>query len=230
MTTILITGANRGLGLEFVRQYLAASASVHATCRDPARSEALAALGASNPGKLIVHALDVTDASATDTLKTALRDTPLDIVIANAGIYGPANQSWDTMDFDAWAQVFAVNTMAPLRIAQAVQPNLVAGGRKIFVAITSQMGSNAGAGSGALAYRSSKAALNRVISAMAIDWKVHGLAAVAVHPGWVQTDMGGKNASLTPPDSIAAMRRAIDSLTLADTGRFLNYDGASLPW
>jgi NAD(P)-dependent dehydrogenase (short-subunit alcohol dehydrogenase family) len=230
MTTVLITGANRGLGLEFVTQYLAAGATIHATCREPARAEALAALAKSHPGKLTLHALDVTDANATSALKSALGATPLDIVIANAGIYGPSNQGWDTMDFDAWAQVFAANTMAPLRIAQAVHANLKSGARKTFVAITSQMGSNAGSGSGALAYRSSKAALNKIVSAMALDWKSDSLIAVAMHPGWVQTDMGGKNATLTPRDSIAAMRRTIDGLTLAGSGAFLNYDGASLPW
>jgi NAD(P)-dependent dehydrogenase (short-subunit alcohol dehydrogenase family) len=230
MTTILIAGANRGLGLEFARQYAADGATVHATAREPAKAEALQTLAQKSGGRVIIHALDVADAASVAALKTALGSVPLDIVIANAGIYGPRLQGWDTMDFDGWAQTMAVNTIGPLRLAQALHPGLKAGQGKTFAAITSKMGSNVASGAGAFAYRASKAALNKVISALALDWKADGLITAAIHPGWVQTDMGGANADLTPPDSVAAMRKTIAGLSPAVSGGFFNYDGEPIPF
>lgn len=234
MPTILIAGANRGLGLEFVRQYAADGARVIAACRSPMQADDLVALAASSKGLVTVHPLEITDQLSVDALKAVISNQPIDIVIANAGIYGSdrdgKGQGWEDMDFNAWANTFAVNTMGPLRLAQIVRSNLLAGEGKTFVAISSQMGSNAGAGGGAYAYRTSKAALNKLISTMAGEWKADGLIAVPMHPGWVRTDMGGENAHLSVEESIAAMRATITKLRTTDSGRFLNYDGSTLPW
>jgi len=230
MSTILIAGANRGLGLEFVRQYAAAGERVIATCRVPAKADALVTIAAGSGGRVTVHPLEMTEDSSIRAFKSVIADQPIDVAIANAGIYGGNRQGWDDMDFDAWTRTFAVNTMAPLRLAQIVHDNLKAGAGKTFVAITSQMGSNAGSSSGMHAYRTSKAALNKLISTLAQEWRSDGLIAVPVHPGWVRTDMGGPSAPLSPEESVSAMRRTIGALKPADSGRFLNYDGAALPW
>ena len=234
MQTILIVGANRGLGLEFVRQYAADGNRVIATCRTPAEADELRALAANAEGRVTIHPLEVTDPASIAAFKSVITNQPIDIAIANAGIYGGdktgGGQGWDRMNFDAWANTFAVNTMGPLRVAQAVYENLKAGKGGIFVAVSSQMGSNAGASSGSYAYRTSKAALNKLISTLASEWKADGLIAVPVHPGWVQTDMGGANASLKPAESIAGLRKTIAGLTPETSGQFFNYDGTVLPW
>lgn len=230
MSTVLIVGANRGLGLEFARQYAAAGDRVIATCRAPARADALITLAAGSRGRFTVHPLDVTDEGSVQAFKDVLHDQPIDIVIANAGVYGGNRQGWDDMDYGAWMRTLAANTMGPLRVAQITHENLKAGARKLFVAITSGMGSNADGGGGMHAYRTSKAALNKLVSTLATDWRADGIIAVPVSPGWVKTDMGGPSAPLEPADSIGAMRAVFDRLTLADSGRFLDYDGASLSW
>lgn len=230
MSTVLIAGANRGLGLEFVRQYAAAGDRVIAACRNPAKADSLVAIAASSGGRVTVHPLEVTEPASIRAFKSVIGDMPIDIAIANAGIYGGNRQGWDDMDFDAWTRTFAVNTMAPLRLAQIVHANLKAGGGKTFVAITSQMGSNAGASTGMHAYRTSKAALNKLLSTLATEWRSDGLIAVPMHPGWVRTDMGGSSAPLAPEESVSAMRAAIARLRSADSGHFLNYDGTTLPW
>jgi NAD(P)-dependent dehydrogenase (short-subunit alcohol dehydrogenase family) len=230
MSTVLIAGANRGLGLEFVRQYAAAGDRVIATCRTPAKADALIAIAAASGGRVTVHPLEMTEDSSIRAFKSVIADQPIDIAIANAGIYGGNRQGWDDMDFDAWTRTFAVNTMAPLRLAQIVHGNLKAGDGKIFVAITSQMGSNTGSSAGMHAYRTSKAALNKLVSTLAQEWKADDIIAVPVHPGWVRTDMGGPSAPLSPEDSVNAMRTTISALKPSDSGRFLNYDGTGLPW
>jgi NAD(P)-dependent dehydrogenase (short-subunit alcohol dehydrogenase family) len=230
MSTVLIAGANRGLGLEFVRQYAAVGDRVIAACRTPAKADALVAIAASSGGKVTVHPLEMTEDSSIRAFKSVIGDQPIDVAIANAGIYGGNRQGWNDMDFDAWARTFAVNTMAPLRLAQIVYGNLKAGKGKTFVGITSQMGSNAGASTGMHAYRTSKAALNKLVSTLATEWRGDGIIAVPMHPGWVRTDMGGANAPLSPEESVGSMRDAIAGLKPDDSGRFLNYDGSTLPW
>jgi len=230
MSTVLIAGANRGLGLEFVRQYAAAGDRVIAACRTPIKADALVAIAATSGGRVTVHPLEMTEDSSIRAFKSVLGNQPVDVAIANAGIYGGNRQGWDDMDFDAWTRTFAVNTMAPLRLAQVVHANLKAGSGRKFVAITSQMGSNEGSSTGMHAYRTSKAALNKLVSTLATEWRGEGIIAVPMHPGWVRTDMGGPNAPLSPEESVAAMRASIAALKPSDSGRFLNYDGTSLPW
>jgi NAD(P)-dependent dehydrogenase (short-subunit alcohol dehydrogenase family) len=230
MTTILITGANRGLGLEFVRQYVKDGATVHAGCRRPEKAQELIELANANAGKITVHTLDVASDASVQHLKRELGATPLDIVVNNAGVYGGDNQNHGKIDFSSWLDVLNVNTLGPIRVFEALIDNLKAGKEKKAVAITSMMGSTAGNNGGYFAYRSSKAALNNAMRGLSLALKGDGVIAVPVHPGWVQTDMGGPNAPLKPPESVSGMRAVIAGLKLSDSGRFFDYAGKELPW
>jgi NAD(P)-dependent dehydrogenase (short-subunit alcohol dehydrogenase family) len=230
MSNILITGTNRGLGLEFVRQYAQAGARVFACCRTPAKARELEKLAREVPGQISIHELDALRLEQVDALSRELRGEALDIVINNAGVYGPRQQDADRMDYDGWTETFAVNTIAPLRVAQAFHPHLKKGDEKKFIAITSRMGSIEGHGGDYFAYRSSKAALNSVMRGLARAWARDGIIVVPLHPGWVKTDMGGRSAPLSPQESIAAMCKVIGNLKLSDSGTFFDQSGATRPW
>jgi NAD(P)-dependent dehydrogenase (short-subunit alcohol dehydrogenase family) len=227
---VLVTGANRGLGLEFVKQYAEDGAAVFACCRDPHAATLLRKISDASGGKVSVHALDVASSSSIAALGAAFGAEPIDILINNAGIYGPARQSADEMDYDSWAKTFAVNSMAPLHLAQTFRKNLQKGNGKKLVTITSGMGSTARHDGAMFAYRSSKAAVNNVMHGLSMAWKKDEICVVVIHPGWVKTDMGGKNADLEPHESIAGMKRVIAKLTPADSGKFLDYAGKEMPW
>ena len=229
MPTILVTGANRGLGLEFVRQYAADGDRVIAACRTPVKADALVAIAAASGGRVTVHPLDVTEEGSVAAFKSVLGDQPLDIVIANAGTYGGARQDWDDMDFDAWARTLAVNLMAPMRLAGITHRNLAAHGGK-FIAITSGMGSNANAGGGMHAYRTSKAGLNKLVSTLAQDWRSDGIVAVPISPGWVKTDMGGEGADIDVETSTRGLVDQVDAYTGKGGHHFVNYRGETIPW
>lgn len=229
MPTILVTGANRGLGLEFVRQYAADDDRVIAACRNPVKADALVAIAAASGGRVTVHPLDVSEDGSVAAFKSVIGSQPIDVVIANAAIYGGNRQGWDDMDYDAWVRTLAVNLMSPLRLARITHDNLAAARGK-FIAITSTMGSNESAGGGMHAYRTSKAGLNKLISTLAQDWRGDGIIAVPISPGWVKTDMGGPDAPLTPAQSVGAMRKVIAALTPALSGQLFDHDGATLAW
>ncbi len=225
MPTVLVTGANRGLGLEFARQYAAEGWRVVAGCRRPDEAAELRALQG-----VEVHALDVAEPTEIGSFKGAVGERPLDLVIANAGVYGGDRQGrLAELDFEAWAQVLAVNTLGPVRIAAAFADNLKAAKGKL-VALTSQLGSIAESSGGLYAYRSSKAGLNAAFKSVAIELKGDGVTAIVIHPGWVQTDMGGASAPVTPERSIRGMREVIAGLTLEDAGSFRAFNGKTLPW
>jgi NAD(P)-dependent dehydrogenase (short-subunit alcohol dehydrogenase family) len=225
MATVLITGAGRGLGLEFARQYAADGWRVHATVRDPKKAGALDALG----GAVEIHRLDVTDFQATAALGRELAREAVDVVIANAGVSPGHRMSLTEIDEAAWVQTFKVNSIAPLGLAGALLPSLTRGEGKRLIAISSRMGSiGENTVGGSYAYRASKAALNAEWRSLAMDHRE--VIAVVLHPGWVKTDMGGAGAPVSPKDSIAGMRRVIAKLTPADSGRFLGYDGEEIPW
>ncbi|MCE9522282.1 MAG: SDR family oxidoreductase [Alphaproteobacteria bacterium] len=230
MTTVLITGANRGLGLEFVRQYAKDGARVLACARVPGQAQKLLDLAAASAGRITVHPLDVASDASVSHLKDEIGALPLDILLNNAGVYGGDHQSAGDLDFAAWTQTLNINTLGPVRVLQAFRPNLVEGQGKKAIAITSGMGSTARHDGHALIYRSSKAALNNVMRGLALALKGDGLIVVPIHPGWVQTDMGGANASLTPEQAIASIRTVITGLKPADSGRYVNYDGSEIPW
>jgi NAD(P)-dependent dehydrogenase (short-subunit alcohol dehydrogenase family) len=229
MRTVLISGANRGLGLEFARQYLAAGDKVIAGARDPDAARELKAL----PGqdRLALHPLDVGDGASVQAFRRAVGEQPIDILIANAGVMGGDHQDrLAEIDWDAWLDAFAVNTLGPARLAQAFADRLAAGRDRKLIAVTSRMGSTADSSGGHLIYRSSKCALTNVWHNLAIELKDRGITCIPVHPGWVRTDMGGAEAPLTPEQAISSLRAHVDRWTLADSGRFLSWDGAELPW
>jgi NAD(P)-dependent dehydrogenase (short-subunit alcohol dehydrogenase family) len=225
MATVLLTGANRGLGLEFTRQYAAAGWHVIATCRTPQKADSLRGVA----GSVEIHALDVTDFAAIKRLAATLAEIAIDVLIANAGISGPRAMTPDAIDEAAWTEAFRVNTMAPLALAGAFRAHVARSAERKAIAISSRLGSiGANEEGGFYVYRSSKAALNAVWRSFAIDHKA--LIAVVVHPGWVQTDMGGTAAPLTPTESVTGMRRVIAGLKEKDSGGFFAYNGEALPW
>jgi len=227
---VLVTGASRGLGLEFVKQYAEEGATVFACCRDPGASKPLKRVSDEAGGKVSLHGLDVADAQSIARLAESFGDEPIDLLINNAGIYGPKEQAAGNMDFAVWAETFAVNTMAPLQMAQAFRRNLKKGRDKKLITITSGMGSTAYHSGDYFAYRSSKAAVNNVMHGLSLAWKDDDIIVTLIHPGWVKTDMGGPNATLEPHQSIAGMRKVIARLTAKDSGKFLDYSGKELPW
>jgi NAD(P)-dependent dehydrogenase (short-subunit alcohol dehydrogenase family) len=231
MSNVLITGANRGLGLEFARQYEREGWRVFACCRHPHEATDLQALAAESHGQLSLHALEVSDHSQIEALAWELRDEPLDVLLNNAGIYGARKMVLGQIDYQQWADVLAVNVLAPLKMVECFLDNVARSQRKVIACISSAMGSMALNTDGRhYLYRSSKAALNCVVKSLAIDLRDRHIIAVAINPGWVQTDMGGPNADLTPAESIAGMRQVLGRLRLADSGKFLSYDGSEVPW
>jgi NAD(P)-dependent dehydrogenase (short-subunit alcohol dehydrogenase family) len=225
--TALVTGANRGIGLEFVRQYAGDGWRVLAACRDPDGAKDLKKV----KGTVDIHRLDVTDADQVAALARALKGEPIDLLINNAGVYGPRDDRLGHMDYAAWEATLRVNTIAPFRVTEAFLPNVVASERKLIVSITSGLGSiERNTDGGIYAYRSSKAALNAVVRSLAADLRGKRVIVVVFSPGWVKTDMGGRGAPVAPRDSIAGMRAVIARLGPADSGRFFNYDGSPIPW
>ena len=239
MPTLLITGANRGLGLEFVRQYAGDTWNVIAACREPSKANELQALAKANPS-IRIEQLDVANDASVAALAAKLNDVSIDLLINNAGIYSGAtregvdsdddSQSFGVVDADAWAKVLRINTIAPIMVTQAFAPHVAKSQQKKIVNITSRMGSIGETSGGYLAYRSSKAALNAAMRSILNDLTQQGIATLNLHPGWVQTDMGGTSAPLKPADSIAGMRRVIDALELKNSGQFLSYDGKTIQW
>ena len=225
MRTLLVTGANRGIGLALLRTFAADAWRIHACCRQPDKAKDLKAVA----GDIRVHRLDVTDGLRVAGLARELADEPVDILINNAGVYGPRTGFGET-DYDDWSKVLAVNTLAPLRLVERFVEHVGRSGRKLIVNVSSRMGSVSQNAGGAYVYRSSKAALNSVTKGLAADLAERGITVVAVHPGWVQTDMGGAEADISAEESAGGLRRVIDGLTPEDSGRFLNHDGTEIPW
>jgi NAD(P)-dependent dehydrogenase (short-subunit alcohol dehydrogenase family) len=222
--TVLITGANRGLGLEFARQYSAAGWHVIGTARKPDAAKDLAALGAR------VMQLDVTDQESVDRLARELGKQPIDLLINNAGIF-PMAASLPEIDFANITRTLEVNTVGPMRVTRALLPNLRQGGGRLIVNITSNLGSITDNTSGSFyGYRESKAALNMFTRSLDAELRDEGFTCIVMNPGWVQTDMGGPNAPLQAPESIAGMRAVIERLTPADSGTFWTHEGQQMPW
>ncbi len=227
---IVITGANRGIGLEFVQQFLSRGDTVEATARDPQHATELKALQATaGAERLRIHRLDVADDASVKGFVDALEPGPVDLLVNNAGL--GAWSGLDDLDFEEAKRLFDVNALGPLRMTRALLPRLRQGQRKQVVHLTSQMGSIADNGSGgSYAYRMSKAALNMASKSLAIDLAPDRIISVVVHPGWVQTEMGGEGAVTAPSQAVAAMIQVIDRLGPADSGKFLHAKGSELPW
>ncbi|MGH6794231.1 MAG: SDR family oxidoreductase [Methylocella sp.] len=227
----MITGGNRGLGFEFAKQYAAGGWQVYAACRDPSNASDLRGLADTSKGLVEVLALDVTDLASARSAAAKLEGRAVDLLLNSAGIGGPPRQTVGAIDYGAWAKVLDVNTMGPMRVTEAFAANVARSNRKLIVTITSGMGSLAGNTSGgSIAYRSSKAAVNMVMRSLAVDLAPRGVSCVLVNPGWVRTYMGGANATLATAESVAALRRLIETLGPAQSGKFFRYDGRECAW
>ena len=225
METIVITGANRGLGLALTRRFLRAGKRVVATCRNPDAFQF-----SDDRANLDIVKLDVTDGEAVSRSVSDLSGEVVDVLLNSAGIIGGDTQSIDDIDYGAWRDAFEVNTLAPFRIAVALRANLLRSGRPRVVTISSQMGSLDRKGSGSYAYRGSKAAVNKVMQALAQEFRGDGIVVCPVHPGWVRTDMGGAHAEISADESASGLFDLVESLTIRDTGQFWNWDGKRHPW
>lgn len=223
--TVLITGANRGIGLAFATQYAEEGWQVLACCREPSQATALKALTAKHPNIQMI-ALDVADAGAVAALAKQLAQYNIDVLINNAGVY-PHNST----DINAWLEAFKINSIAPMVVSHAFAPHVARSALKKIATLSSKMGSvDDNTSGGSYSYRSSKAAVNMVMKSVAIDLKPQGISVVTLHPGWVQTDMGGSNALINTQTSVAGMRQVIANLNLDNTGRFIAFDGKEIAW
>ena len=223
MQTVLITGGARGVGLALSHIYEAAGFHVIATVRNVAEAQKLL------PKAELIEC-EVTDPASVSNLQKQMQDKTIDVLINNAGILGSDRQTSTDMDFDGFLEILAVNTVAPLRIVQAVLPALKRAKQAKVATISSNIGSFSTASSDRMAYRASKAAANKIVQCLATDFRPMGIAVASLHPGWVKTDMGGTSADITPAESAQGIKAVMDKLTLATTGRFWNYDGGELKW
>jgi len=223
MANIFITGATRGIGLELARAFAEAGNNIMVGVRDHEAARNKMPFAEAVP-------LDLADAQSIDNLAHHVRSKAIDVLINNAGIIGPERQTSTDMDFEGFLQTLVVNTIGPLRVTQALLPNLRASSAPRLVILTSKMGSLSYAKSDQVAYRASKAAANKVTQCLATDLEKEGIAVAAVHPGWVRTDMGGPLADIDAVESVAGIMRVIEGLSIHNTGRFWNYDGAELAW
>jgi len=228
--TILITGANRGIGMELSRQFAEDGWQVLACCRNPADAGQLQAL--SERGLAIeVHALDVTDYQQMAALSDQLANRPIDILLSNAGIYGSKGVGFGGVDAQEWRQVLEVNTIAPLMLVQAFVGQVAASQQKLVAVISSKVGSIADNSSGgSYVYRSSKTAVNQVVKSLSIDLSDRGISVISLHPGWVQTEMGGPNAEISTEQSVAGLKSILQTAGPAQSGQFIEFDGNSIPW
>ena len=233
MSRILITGANRGLGLEFARQYVADGWEVVATARDPEKSDELKQLA--KKGGVSLQTLDVTRWESVERLANDLAGKPIDLLILNSAIFTRNGNKIGEINFEGWRESFETNVLGAVRVAEALIENVTASKGKQIAAISTGMGSIEALGTTigfgpAYQYRTSKTALNMAMSILAKDLEPRGVSVVIFSPGWVQTDMGGANAALTPEQSVGGMRKVLEGNPKEMTGKFLSYDGTAWPW
>ena len=238
MQTIFVTGSNRGIGLEFVRQYAAAGARVIATCRNPEQADDLQALANASAQTVIVERLDVTDAESIGVLAQKYAGEPVDILINNAGAPGPrgpnneklGDQKFGSLNYDAWLDLVNVNTLGPVRVAEAFVENVALGHEKKIVTLSSTMGSIQEMPYPVFLYSTSKTALNKAISILAVALRDRGIIAALFCPGHVKTDLGGEGASVEVEDSVAGLRQLFSRLTMDDAGTYTRYNGVTVAW
>ncbi|MEQ1800485.1 MAG: SDR family oxidoreductase [Gammaproteobacteria bacterium] len=234
--TVLVTGANRGLGMEYCRQMAGAGWQVLACTRNPVQAPALQALAGAVPGRVRVVALDVADEAGVEELARNLSGTPLDMLINNAGTFGPEGspggmryQSLAQMDYGIWRDILEVNLLAPFRLTVALAPNLRLAARPVVVMLSSDLGSIANNRMGhSHAYRTSKAGLNMLTKGIANEWR--DLIVISMAPGWCKTELGGEEAEIDPAESVAAQVRTFATLNASHSGQFLDRFGAPVAW
>lgn len=232
MATVLLTGANRGIGLELTKRFLEDGCLIHVCCRSPENARDLLKLAQQSEGLIQVHTLDVTNDAQREALKAQLGDQPIDLLLNNAGLSGDwSRQSFEDIDYDGFREVLEANTIAPMKMMQTFVENVAQSQRKIIANISTKMASlDDNASGGAYVYRSSKTALNMLSLSAARDLRCRGISVVMLHPGWVRTSMGGENGELSPEESSKLLFEHINKITPADNGRFIDIDGTTLPW
>ena len=230
MPTLLITGANRGIGLELTKQYLENGWEVHACCRQPETAQDLSSLTDQHP-QLTIHALEVTNDAQMDALKAALKGKPVDILLNNAGVHAKKAAQFGNTDTDAWEEAVAVNLIAPMKMMEHFVENVASSDKKIIASMSSKMGSiEDNTSGGSYAYRATKAALNAVMVSAAHDLRHLDITALILHPGWVRTDMGGPHGELSVAESAQKLRKILDECDITDSGKFFDIDGSIIPW
>jgi len=231
MPTVLITGANRGIGLEFTRQYAADGWQVFAGARNLDSANDLKQLAKDAQQRVQLLTIDVTKAETIADAVARVGNSDIDILINCAGVYGSSRQQLGNLDYRAWTQVLDTNTLGPVRVTEAFLENVARSDRKWIITITSGMGSISDNTSGGfIAYRTSKAAVNMAMQTLSIDLGSRGICCLLMNPGWVKTRMGGPNARITPTESVSGMRKVIESLTPSQSGKFFSYDGREYAW
>lgn len=229
--TVLITGANRGIGLELVKRYLQEDEwHVIGTCRHPENAVELKQLVDTSSNRLTILPLEVTDSASVLQLKNSLSDKMIDVLINNAGIFNDRGSSIGSFEFDKWAESFDVNVLGPMRVTEALRDNLDHANTAKIVTISSQLGALSRRAVSNYAYCSSKAALNKAMSTLANELEDTNMIVAMFHPGWVQTDMGGSDAEITPAQSADGIFSTTEKLTKADSGKFLKWNGEIHPW
>ena len=226
MSRVLITGASRGIGAEMAKQYAAAGDEVIACVRDPDAAPGIDAIRDS----VQVRQMDTGSPESIAAAAAAIGDAAIDILINNAGAVGGMKQSIDDLDLAEWHRTLDINTIGPLLIARAFKANLAASGDGKLMNVTSQLAASTWPMGGMYIYSSTKAGLSKIAQALAIDWKDEPITVALMHPGWVQTDMGGPNAAITPEESASGIRAVIAGLSKADSGKFYKWDGEIHPW
>lgn len=230
MKTAVITGASRGIGLEFVTQYLNLGWKVIAGCRSPGSAQQLQSLQQTYGKKLVVVALELSSNESCQSFAAAIGDSPVSLLINNAGFYGPTSKLADISD-EAWLEVFHINAIAPIKLVDLLLSNLTAAGVAKVVFLSSKMGSiDDNSSGGSYPYRSSKAALNAAMKCLAIELEEFNVWVASLHPGWVKTEMGGPNALIDTTASVSGMRRIIEHLDQQKSGSFIAFDGTLIPW
>ena len=226
----VVTGANRGIGLEFVRQLLARGDTVEAGTRDPSAARELSALGKGPSSKLRVHAVDVADDASVRAFARSIGDVPVDVLVNNAGVLGKM-QSLEELDLEDVVATYRVNALGALAVTRALLPQIRKGtARKVMHVSTGMASISDNTSGGAFGYRMSKAALNIACKSMAVNLRGERIISVVMNPGWVRTDMGGSGAPTTPSESVSGMLKVIDALTLDKSGQFLDFRGGTLAW
>jgi len=225
MANVLITGANRGIGLALAQHYVKGGHSVIGCVRDPEAAKDLKALSG-----VSVEQMDVGDPASITAAAGRIGAQPIDILINNAGATGGGAQSLDNLDLDAWHEALNVNTIGPLLVARDFKNNLAASGNGKLMTLTSQLAASTWPMGGMYIYGSTKAGLSRAFVSLSIDWKDEPISVGLMHPGWVQTDMGGPQAEITPDESAAGIIKVIDEMTKADSGNFYKWNGEKHPF
>ena len=225
MKNILITGANRGIGLKFA-EILSANNNIYATARDITNADDLKKFDNTE-----LLELNLLNKDSIKSFCSELKDIPLDLIINNAGIFQDEQMEETILDPELWLDEIMINAIGPVVLSQKLKENIMSGNDKKIIFISSQMGSiDDNYSGGYYFYRTSKSALNSAAKSLSIDWKADGIAVLMLHPGWVRTDMGGSNAKLDIDTSVRKMLDVINSLDISKTGAFLNYEGKKLEW